>query len=47
MSDGLVARWRSVFARPAQHPADRSAIAGRDLSPVRQCANGETVAVGR
>jgi TPR repeat protein len=36
MADGLVARWRSVFARPAQHPGDRSAIAGRDLAPVSQ-----------
>ena len=47
MAEGLIARWRNVFARPAQHPADRSAIAARDLSPERQCANGETVAVRR
>lgn len=47
MADGLIARWRSVFARPVQHPADRLALSGKDLMPERQCANGETVAVRR
>lgn len=47
MAEGLVSRWRDVFARPVQHPADRLAISGRDMMPERQCANGETVAVRR
>jgi uncharacterized protein len=44
-ADGIVARWRRMFARPAAQPADR--MSGRELLPERQCANGETVAIQR
>ena len=44
-ADGLMARWRRMFARPA---AD--AIAGlgsHEVSPDRRCSNGEMVAIRR
>lgn len=46
-ADGLMARWRKVFARPAAEPADRTGLIARDLLPERQCSNGETVAIRR
>ncbi len=46
-ADGIVARWRRVFARPASEPADRMGLGGRELQPERKCANGEAVAVRR
>ena len=47
LAEGFVARWRSLFARPASHPPDRAGLAARDLMPERRCANGESVAVPR
>jgi TPR repeat protein len=44
-ASSLAARWRKMFAEPAPVPAGRLASGGRDLSPERQCANGETVAI--
>jgi hypothetical protein len=44
-ADGIVARWRRMFARPPAEPADR--LGGRELLPDRQCANGESIAVRR
>ena len=46
-ADGIIARWRRVFARPASEPADRMGLGGRELQPERKCANGEAVAVRR
>lgn len=46
-ADGIIARWRRVFARPAAEPADRMGLGGRELYPERKCANGEAVAVRR
>jgi len=41
---GIVARWRKMFARPSPEPAG---LGARDLLPERQCADGETVTIGR
>ena len=41
-AEGIVARWRKVFARPEQ----AGGLGPSDLLPERQCANGETVVVG-
>jgi hypothetical protein len=46
-ADGIIARWRRIFARPAAEPADRMGLGLRDLQPERKCANGEAVAVRR
>ena len=41
---GIVTRWRKMFARPSPGP---SGLGARDLLPDRQCADGETVIIGR
>lgn len=47
-ADGIIARWRKMFARPATEPANRMALGARDLLlPERQCADGEAVAIRR
>ena len=46
-ADGIVARWRKMFARPAAAPTDRMGLGARELQPERKCANGETVAIRR
>jgi len=43
-ADGIIARWRKMFAQPSPEPAG---LAARDLLPERQCADGETVAIAR
>ncbi len=46
-ADGLMARWRKMFARPAADLAERVGLGGREMQPERQCSNGETVAIRR
>ena len=46
-ADGLMARWRKMFARPVADLADRLGLGGRELQPERQCSNGETIAIRR
>ena len=46
-ADGIMARWRKVFARPATGPSDRSGLSPRGLIAERQCSNGEAVAIRR
>jgi hypothetical protein len=46
-ADGLMARWRKMFARPAADLAERVGLGGRELQPERQCSNGETIAIRR
>ena len=46
-ADGIMARWRRIFARPLAEPANRVGVSGGDLLPERQCANGERVAIRR
>ncbi|MBX9587997.1 MAG: hypothetical protein K2X43_01750 [Hyphomonadaceae bacterium] len=46
-ANGIMARWRRIFARPAAEPADRGGLGGRELQPERQCSNGEAVAIRR
>ena len=45
-ADGIVTRWRRVFARPLAEPANRVGLRG-DVLPERQCANGEPVTIRR
>jgi TPR repeat protein len=45
-ADGIMARWRKMFARPAEL-SDGTGAAGADLQPERQCSNGEAVAIRR
>jgi hypothetical protein len=46
-ADGIMARWRRVFARPLAEPANRVGLSGGDVLPERQCANGEPVTIRR
>lgn len=46
-ADGIIARWRRMFARPAGESPDRMGLGGRELQPERKCANGEAVAIRR
>jgi hypothetical protein len=46
-ADGIMARWRKIFARPAAEPTNRAGLAPRDLLAERQCSNGEAVAIRR
>jgi hypothetical protein len=45
-ADGIMARWRRVFARPLAEP-NRVGLSGGDVLPERQCANGEPVTIRR
>jgi uncharacterized protein len=46
-ADGLMARWRKMFAAPAADTTDRQGLGAREQLPERQCANGETLAIRR
>jgi hypothetical protein len=46
-ADGLMVRWRKMFARPVADLATRVGLGSRELQPERQCANGETLAIRR
>jgi uncharacterized protein len=46
-ADGLMARWRKMFARPVADLPERVDLGGRELQPERQCSNGEAVAIRR
>jgi exopolysaccharide production negative regulator len=46
-ADGLMVRWRKMFARPVAEFADRVGLGGREQLPERQCSNGETLAIRR
>ena len=44
-ADGIVARWRKMFSRPAA-PGERMGL-GAELQPQRACGNGELVDINR
>ena len=46
-ADGIMARWRRIFARPLAESANRVGVNGGEVLPERQCANGEPVAIRR
>ncbi len=46
-ADGLMARWRKMFAAPAADSIDRQGLGAREQLPERQCSNGETLAIRR
>ena len=46
-ADGIMARWRKMFARPTAPPVDRMGLGGKEAQPERQCSNGEAVAIHR
>ena len=47
LAGGTVAVWRRMFTAPVVHPDRRMTLGGRELAPVRRCANGEPVDTAR